>query len=259
MEYVICQVEAKGPLIVSEFTGVSSVLSKAVKINPWDLGGVARAIDSCLKMPLEEREARHNVLYRAVKSQTASVWAHANILKLLESLQGEQATQNTPFLDEEAVVTKYAGAKRRLLMFDYDGTLTPIVKDPSAATPSESLLKSLEVLAADPRNIVYIISGRDGAFLEEHLGHIPNLGMSAEHGCFLRAPGQSKWTSLTDELDMDWKKDVTRIFRCESRPFLLVSLSLNRYLTRHPAHRLRGTNSGCLCREEGLECDVSLP
>ena len=231
MEYVICQAEARGPLIVSEFTGVSSVLSKAVKINPWDLGGVARAIDSCLKMPLEEREARHNVLYRAVKSQTASVWAHTNILKLLESLQGEQATQNTPLLDEEAVVTKYTAAKRRLLMFDYDGTLTPIVKDPSAATPSGSLLKSLEVLAADPRNIVYIISGRDGAFLEEHLGHIPNLGMSAEHGCFLRAPGQSKWTSLTDELDMDWKKDVTRIFRCESHAHALVPLCWNKHLT----------------------------
>lgn len=217
MEYIICQAEAKGSLIVSEFTGVSSVLSKAIKINPWDLGGVAKAIDSCLKMPLEEREARQNVLNRAVHGQTASVWAHMNVLKLLESLQGEQATQNTPELDEECVVTKYQNAKRRLLMFDYDGTLTPIVKDPSAATPSAELLKSLETLAADPKNVVYIISGRDGAFLEEHLGHIPNLGMSAEHGCFLRAPGQAKWTSLTDELDMDWKKDVTRIFRCESR------------------------------------------
>ncbi|BGP32992.1 hypothetical protein JCM10296v2_004780 [Rhodotorula toruloides] len=213
MEYIICQAEAKGSLVVSEFTGVSSLLSKAIKVNPWDLGGVARAIDSCFKMPLDERAARHNVLHRAVTSQTASVWAHMNILKLLESLQGEQATQNTPFLDENALVAKYESAKRRLLMFDYDGTLTPIVKDPSAATPSPQLLHSLETLAADPKNIVYIISGRDGAFLEEHLGHIPNLGMSAEHGCFLRAPGSGKWVSLTDDLDMDWKADVLRIFR----------------------------------------------
>lgn len=99
-----------------------------------------------------------------------------------------------------------------------DGTLTPIVKDPSAAVPSESLLKALPILAADPKNIVYIISGRDGAFLEEHLGHIDNLGMSAEHGCFLRAPGAKQWISLTDDLDMDWKRDVLQIFRCES-PF----------------------------------------
>ncbi|GAA6002877.1 uncharacterized protein JCM10292_001351 [Rhodotorula paludigena] len=213
MEYVICQAEAKGPLMVSEFTGVSAVLNKAIKINPWDLGGVAHAINQCLTMPADERAVRHGALHRAVTSQTASVWAHTNILKLLESLHGEQASQNTPPLDEEAVLAKYEGAKRRLLMFDYDGTLTPIVKDPSAATPSAALVSALETLAADPKNIVYIISGRDGAFLEEHLGKIPNLGMSAEHGCFLRAPGSDKWISLTDDLNMDWKSDVVRIFR----------------------------------------------
>lgn len=219
MEYIICQAEAKGPLIVSEFTGVSAVLNKAIKVNPWDLGGVARAIDSCLNMPLDERTVRHGALHRAVTSQTAAVWAHTNILKLLESLQDEQATQNTPELDEEVVAQKYQQSHRRLLMFDYDGTLTPIVKDPSAATPSPVLLSSLEALARDPKNVVYIISGRDGAFLEEHLGHIPNLGMSAEHGCFLRAPGAKEWISLTDDLNMDWKTDVVRIFRCALPPF----------------------------------------
>ncbi|KAM0789442.1 hypothetical protein ACM66B_000265 [Microbotryomycetes sp. NB124-2] len=213
MEYILCQAENKGPLIVSEFTGVSSQLNKAVKINPWDLGGVARAIDTCLKMPMEEREQRHARLHQVVTTQTAAVWAHTNILKLLESLQGEQASQDTPPLEIDNIVNRYTSAKRRLLLFDYDGTLTPIVKDPSAAVPSESLLKSLPILAADPRNVVYIISGRDGAFLEEHLGHIDNLGMSAEHGCFLRAPGAKNWSSLTDDLDMDWKRDVLQIFR----------------------------------------------
>lgn len=62
--YILCQAENKGPLIVSEFTGVSSQLSKAIKVNPWDLGGVARAIDTCLKMPYEEREMRHSVSLR---------------------------------------------------------------------------------------------------------------------------------------------------------------------------------------------------
>lgn len=38
MEYIICQREAKGTLIVSEFTGVSSTLNQALKVNPWDLG-----------------------------------------------------------------------------------------------------------------------------------------------------------------------------------------------------------------------------
>lgn len=80
--------------------------------------------------------------------------------------------------------------------------------------PSASLLASLEALTADPKNVVYIISGRDGQFLDEHLGHISNLGMSAEHGCFLKGPGVKEWTSLTDDMNLDWKKDVLQIFRC---------------------------------------------
>lgn len=95
-----------------------------------------------------------------------------------------------------------------------DGTLTPIVKVPSAAVPSASLLKSLEVLCADPHNVVYIISGRDGDFLSEHLGHIKNLGFSAEHGSFLKEPGETKWKNLTEHIDMSWMTDVEEIFRC---------------------------------------------
>ena len=44
MEYVICQAEARGSLIVSEFTGVSATLTKAVKVNPWDLGVRSRVV-----------------------------------------------------------------------------------------------------------------------------------------------------------------------------------------------------------------------
>ncbi|KAM0748857.1 family 20 glycosyltransferase [Meredithblackwellia eburnea MCA 4105] len=212
MEYIICQAEAKGPLLVSEFTGVSATLTKAVRVNPWDLGGVARAINTCLNMPLDERIQRHQFLHETVRTQTSAVWAHTNILKLLESLQGEQATQNTPPLDRATLLANYKKAKKRLLLFDYDGTLTPIVKDPLAAVPPKKLLEVLPAIVADPKNVVCIISGRDGGFLEQHLGHIPNLGMSAEHGCFIREPG-GQWKSLTEDLDMDWRKDVLQIFR----------------------------------------------
>ena len=81
------------------------------------------------------------------------------------------------------------------------------------AVPSEATLEALERLCADPKNLVYIISGRDGDFLETHLGHIKGLGMSAEHGGFMRAPGESKWTNFTEVLDMSWLSEVEEIFR----------------------------------------------
>lgn len=61
MEYIICQAEAKGSLLVSEFTGVTSLLSKAIKVNPWDLGGVAKTINGCLTASMDERTERHAV------------------------------------------------------------------------------------------------------------------------------------------------------------------------------------------------------
>jgi trehalose 6-phosphate synthase/phosphatase len=100
------------------------------------------------------------------------------------------------------------------LTFNLQGTLTPIVRNPSAALPSPQLLKALTTLAADPNNIVYIISGRDVEFLEQHLGKIKHLGLSAEHGCFIKGPEEAEWTDLTEGLDMSWKSDVEEIFKC---------------------------------------------
>jgi len=81
------------------------------------------------------------------------------------------------------------------------------------AVPSGAALEALERLCADPKNLVYIISGRDSDFLEQHLGHINGLGMSAEHGGFMRAPGEKKWTNFTEVLDMSWMQEVEEIFR----------------------------------------------
>ncbi|KNZ48758.1 trehalose-phosphatase [Puccinia sorghi] len=231
MEYTICQEENKNPLILSEFTGVTGSMKSAVKVNPWDLGDVARAIDQCLNMSQEEKVARHAQLHSRVKSHSSSVWASTLLLQLLQCLRSDQTKESVKLLNEEDMVKKYKQANKRLLLFDYDvcqssnlaftystysfdhGTLTPIVKNPKDAVPPEGLIEALERLCADKRNIVYIISGRDGSFLQKHLGSISGLGMSAEHGCFLREPGGKEWIDLTENIDMSWMDDVEEIFK----------------------------------------------
>lgn len=91
--------------------------------------------------------------------------------------------------------------------------MTPIVKVPSAATPSEDTLEALAKLTDDPNNLVYIISGRDADFLVQHLGHLRTLGMSAEHGCFIKEPGRMDWNNMTKQLDMSWMSEVEEIFK----------------------------------------------
>ena len=116
-------------------------------------------------------------------------------------------------LDIGSVVATYASATQRLLLFDYDGTLTPIVQDPAAAILAPEALSSVQTLAADPRNAVWIVSGRNQSFLEQIFGVKTEVGLVAEHGSFLRSPGSSGWEDLTAEVDMNWQEEVTKVFQ----------------------------------------------
>ena len=42
---------------------------------------------------------------------------------------------------------------------------------------------------------------------------VPNLGMSAEHGSFIKAPGSDEWVNMTESLDMSWMSEVEEIFK----------------------------------------------
>jgi trehalose 6-phosphate synthase/phosphatase len=61
MEYIICQQENHGPLILSEFTGTAGSLSAAKMVNPWDYAEVAAAINDCLTMSEDRKAAKQMV------------------------------------------------------------------------------------------------------------------------------------------------------------------------------------------------------
>ncbi|ROT37835.1 trehalose-phosphatase [Sodiomyces alkalinus F11] len=213
LEYIICQRESHGPLIISEFSGTAGTLRDAIHINPWDLNGVATEINNALVMPGEKRMAMQDSLYSHVKTRNVQSWIDHLLNRLVHVLSKEKNTRTIPLLDRALLLQTYRDAKKRLIMFDYDGTLTPIVREPSAATPSESLLQTLTALASDPTNAVWIISGRDQEFLSRHLGHISTLGFSAEHGSFMKEPGSEKWINLADKFDMGWQAEVIDVFQ----------------------------------------------
>ncbi|KAH7327801.1 family 20 glycosyltransferase [Stachybotrys elegans] len=213
LEYIICQKEGHGPLILSEFSGTAGSLGDAMHINPWDLSGVAAKLNAALTMSDEKRMAMQSSLYRHVTTHNVQSWITKFVRKIYTVLGESKPSSATPLLDRTILLSKYRDAGKRLFMFDYDGTLTPIVREPSAAIPSERILHGLSVLADDPKNIVFIISGRDQDFLSQHLGHIKQLGFSAEHGSFMRNPGSDTWVNLAEEFDMGWQAEVMDVFQ----------------------------------------------
>ena len=161
----------------------------------------------------EEKARRHAKLYKVVTTHTSHSWAAVLAKMLLSQMGLPGLARQTPYIPIDQLLGLYTKAKNRLFLFDYDGTLAPIVKTPSMAVPSEATLEALEKLSMDPKNLVYIISGRDGAFLEQHLGHLKNVGFSAEHGGFVRERGSKQWVNFTKNLDMDWMGEVEEIFK----------------------------------------------
>lgn len=213
LEYVICQKDHSGPLILSEFSGTAGSLGNAIHVNPWDLGGVADAIDRALTMDEKERKDQEEKLYNHVVSNNVQQWTTNYLKRLMTNLASFDQSFATPALDRAKLLYQYRNSRKRLFMFDYDGTLTPIVRDPQSAIPSDRVIRTIKTLASDPANSVWIISGRDQAFLDEWMGHISELGLSAEHGSFMRHPGSDDWENLTEKTDMSWQAEVMRVFQ----------------------------------------------
>ena len=77
---------------------------------------------------------------------------------------------------------------RILLLFDYDGTLTPIVARPEDALLPDDVRQRLTSLASHPRFILGIVSGRSLSDLQDRAG-VPGLICAGNHGMEIQGPG----------------------------------------------------------------------
>jgi trehalose 6-phosphate synthase/phosphatase len=205
-EYVASCID-KGVLILSELTGAASELNEAVFVNPTDMEEVANAIQDALTMPLIEQRSRLSYMQRRLANYDVLRWIN-DFLDQLSIIKQEQEALKVNILKEDhiqQIVSDFGKAKKRCILLDYDGTLTPYQKLPSLAVPSSELIELLHQLTADPLNEVVIISGRDADTLEKWLGKLP-LNMIAEHGACIKYRGE-EWKELV-HIDTEWKEEV---------------------------------------------------
>ena len=206
-EYVASRGNTGGVLVLSEMAGAAQELSEALQVNPYDLDGMVEALETALVMPLEEQRERMASMQQRVSRYTVTRWAD-DFLESVERVKVTQLAYDAQLLDEGArhdLLSSYHGAKRRLIMLDYDGTLVPLAPMPRLASPSARVLELLRRLAENPRNEVVVISGRQRLTLDAWLGALP-VDLVAEHGVWLRVRG-GQWETAEPVTD-EWKPRI---------------------------------------------------
>ncbi|MFD2784506.1 bifunctional alpha,alpha-trehalose-phosphate synthase (UDP-forming)/trehalose-phosphatase [Hymenobacter rubripertinctus] len=209
-EFVASKADHRGVLILSERAGAARELSDALIINPTDMHQLTEAMHDALVMPEPEQIRRMTAMQKLVGQYNVFAWTKLFMDRLAFSKHRQHTLDTemlTPALTEQ-LLTDYRAADRRLLLLDYDGTLSPFHDDPQQAGPDEELLLLLRALTDIPENRVVIISGRDRTTLEAWLGHLP-VDFILEHGVWLRPQGE-EWR-LFQALNNDWRDEIRTI------------------------------------------------
>ena len=206
-EYIASRSRENGVLILSEMAGAAKELIDAISVNPNHIQQMSESIASALAMPEEERRKRMKIMRDLVKRYNITHWVNT-FMDNLKRTKSRQLSMQTKYITprfEEYIKGKYESASKRLLLLDYDGTLTAFADVPAHANPDKDLYDLLDNLSKDEKNDVVIISGRTHTKLEEWFGRMP-IHLIGEHGVWYKEKAK-EWNHLKGLSDA-WKQDV---------------------------------------------------
>ncbi len=199
-EFCAARPDEDGVLVLSEFAGSADEMGDAVMVNPYDVEGMADALETALEMPEEERRTRMRNLRARVREYDVHWWVRS----FLDTLQAVPTPPpRVAPAGAEKALARMREARELLLLLDYDGTLVPFAPRPELAAPDAELLELLRRLTARPGTRVHVVSGRTKETLEEWVGALP-VGLHAEHGLWTRMASGEPWKAL-EGVSTEWK------------------------------------------------------
>lgn len=212
-EYVACKPEGDGVLVLSEFAGAAAEMGEALLINPFDENRTAETIERALAIDEQERRLRMTALHKRVLRNDVFHWGDRFLAALQEAVseRGRYADTQPQGLRPSEIQDAFIHANRRLLIFDYDGTLVPFARRPQQAVPPVSVLDLLNAMARDSNNRVVLISGRSAENLDRWFGTVQGLWLVAEYGSELKDPSAPTWEAQRPQSTSDWKATVMPI------------------------------------------------
>ncbi|MFT8358613.1 trehalose-phosphatase [Bifidobacterium aquikefiri] len=219
-EYLACHDGRAGALVLSDMCGAARELDQAFIVNPYDTSAVCEALHEALEISNEESRRRNIAMQARLKFRTAATWCTGFLASLAQVADSSLADKRLRMDQRNVIMEQWDGAKKRLLLLDYDGTLTPLVRTPERAKPTHGLRALIRRVASDSAVKLVIVSGRSHETMDEWFGDLP-VSLIAEHGVW-RSDYESrkdanegrKWTRLEGLPDAEeWKRQIGPIMQ----------------------------------------------
>lgn len=177
-EYVACQVDEPGVLVLSRLAGAADTMREALLVNPYDIDGTAETLHRALTMDEAERRSRMAALRRRERRDDLGTW----VSEFLDAAGVERA-EAAPLTgsDFSRWLDPFLKRYRLALFLDYDGTLTPLCDHPAEATLSPAMHGAVAACSDREDVDVSIVSGRALTDVRNMVG-IADLTYAGNHG-----------------------------------------------------------------------------
>ena len=230
-EYIASK-KQDGVLILSDTAGAAQELQDALLVSHAKPATLVAALDQALHMRRRESRNRFRRMQQHLANNTVHTWASDFMTTLQKPVLGTPRliTRTLTNRVQATIHTRYLQSHKRLLLFDYDGTLVPFNSDYTTSKVPTALIQLLTKLTADSANTVVVVSGRSAADLTSRFGDLP-LNLVAEHGAMTKLANHQSWKTLS-RAESRWKKQIlpilhkyaslTPMARVEEKPHSLV-------------------------------------
>jgi len=232
--------------ILSELSGVNTSLGATIQVNPFDMNSLKKGF---LDASQQLSETTSNYLIALEKDYTHAMKSSCKdwFFDFIKDIKYTKLSDDNTFyigadeglnfkllkinsnfkkLNLKQIETDYEKSNKRLLFFDYEGTLPSAYQNTEVVSkgspPSTEIINLLKGLTADKRNKVFIVAGKGPDQLKEWFGNVKDLGLAAEHGFMysVNRQGLDKWKKIIKKYDNEWIKNCSDIIspyleRCE--------------------------------------------
>ena len=232
-------------VIINESNSISPKIRSIYRINPYNIEQILKGFDVILHMEslIRMENLNKDLLYIKGHSEIDFLKNYFGDLKLITSNKKDfnsiefglkndfrvmKLRKNFVPLTTSILQNKYNSSKCRFFFLDYEETLQSFIEKDSdnvniddddyimnKHTPCEKLINVLKSLCNNPKNYVYIITGKPKKFLEVWFKDIENLGFGGEYGYYYReaqSPNGNIYT-LVNMADWSWKQNAYSIIK----------------------------------------------